>query len=212
MADEAYTCDNVKVIVRNREKLSKLRDDSFEGQLEVLAGFGTDLYKLYDLDPNEIITFDFPTEQFIESTRNMDAESNEFVDCFCETMDALMMTELKKRHIDIDKLHYGIENENGIEYEYSHITAEQYNQLLESKRLLWYKITCVVPIKQIHRDVFFVPNNRLHEFFDEGVFRCYAGDTRKIVHIEPLTEEQVSEQLALIRKTIKDNEDNRFRA
>lgn len=130
---------------------------------------------------------------------------------FCDTIESLLQDELRKRHIDLDKLHYGIGDQKGIKYEYCHITQNDYEDLLKEHGDKWYKIVCVVPYKQIHRDTFFVPQSRLHEFFAEHIYKCYDGEKRKIVHIEPITTEKAKEEIERIKNTIKRHEEERFR-
>lgn len=201
---------NLKLIVRDREKLP-LKDKDFNEYLELLTGWPTNLYRLYEIDPNEIIVLHFPTEQFIQATKNLGLGSDDFLNTFCETMDRLLESEFERKHIDIDKLHYGMDEENGIEYEYCHINKNDYEELLNKHKDRWYKIICVVPMKTIHRDIFFVPQSRLHEFFNKDIYKCYDGEKRTIIHVEPITKEERGQEIKKVKETIKRHEKEKFR-
>lgn len=211
MTDKVYTCKNVKLIMKDREKLTSLKDKDFEDNLEDLVGWVTNLYRLYEVDPKEVITLHFPTDRFIGVMKSLNRDTDKFIEVFCETMESLLKAELQRRHIDIDKLHYGMGREKGIEYEYCHISKNDYINLLKKHKDKWYKIICVVPYKQIHRDTFFVQQSRLHEFFEESIYKCYDGKHRKIVHIESITTEKAKEEIEKIKNIIKKHGEEKFR-
>lgn len=75
----------------------------------------------------------------------------------------------------------------------------------------WYKITCVVPYPQVHRDVFYVPHNELHNFFGNDVYKSYNGTRRKIIGIKKLRKEEAESELRDIKDRIKEHEKNKFR-
>ncbi|MFX0196442.1 MAG: hypothetical protein ACFFCW_09995 [Candidatus Hodarchaeota archaeon] len=209
MTDKVYRCDNVELLVKDREKLKSLKDEDFMEELQV--GWPTNLYRLHKVDPTEIIKFSFPTDKFLVCTKGLKRNSNKFLNIFLEAVESPLRDELRRRHIDLNKLHYGMEDERGIKYEYCHITKNDHADLLREHGDKWYKIICVVPIRQIHRDIFFAPQKRLHEFFVRHIYECYNGKKREIIHIEPITREKAEEEIRKIKNTIKRHKHERFR-
>lgn len=209
--EKIYRSLNLELIVPGRELLVKLTDEDFSEKLNELVEHVTDLYKLYEVNPKEKITIVFPTKEFVQKTEFLSRDEDKFCGIFCETIETLLISEMGRRGIDMDKLHYGIDEGKGIKYEYCHISSVEYKNLLRRFKQNWYKIVGVIPYTKIpiHRNVFYVPQKELHRFFEDKIYARYG--VTQIIHIEPITQEQYKKEMKQIENRIKKYKREKFR-
>lgn len=111
--------------VIDQEKI-ECDDRRFKECLEVIAGWRTNLDKLYELDNEFRLIVEYPTERYLEEIKGLDLGSEECEDKLCDIIEEIVLKKMEEEKIDFHKLHYELEVVEGITYEYSHITDEAY--------------------------------------------------------------------------------------
>ena len=208
--DREYRVRNLQLLVKDRELLN-LSDDEINQELRTLVDWTTNLSRLEEVDPNLLISITLEAKGFMQKTKFFSRDEGSFWMIFHELMDSMVLSELKLRNIDIDKLHYGLGVSDNVEYEYEHIPKVEYDSILEKYQRNWYKIVALLPPYRLglHKNTFYVPGNRLNEFFEK---RIYVKDDRynRIVHIEPLSFEQYKQEIDQIKRRIDEYRTRKF--
>ncbi len=200
--DKEYRMRNLRLIIKDRELLN-VNDEEITQELQTLVDWTTNLNRLEAVDPSRVITINFEAKDFTQKTKFFSRDEGSFWMIFHELMDSLVLSELKRSNIDIDKLHYGLAINDNVEYEYKHVPKVEYDSVLDKHQTNWYKIIALLPPYRLglHKNTFFVPGNRLNEFFEK---RIYVKDDRynRIVHIEPISAEQYQREISQIKRHI----------
>lgn len=208
--DKEYKVRNLRLTIKDRELLN-LSDAEIDQELRTLVDWTTNLNRLEAVDPSRAVTVSFEAKDFAQKTKFFSRDEGSYWMIFHEVMDSMVLSELKRENIDIDKLHYGLGVNDNIEYEYVHIPKVEYDSILAKYQKNWYKITALLPPYRLglHKNTFFVPGNRLNEFFEK---RIYVKDDRynRIVHIEPISAEQCQQEISQVKKCLEEYKNQKY--
>ena len=208
--DKEFLLRNLRLMIRDRELLT-VSDAEIHEEMRILVSWVGNLDRLEQSDP-EKVEIEFNAKDFTQKSRFFSRSEGSFWLIFHQTMESLLLSELKKRKIDVDKLHYGIGTDDGVSYEYRHIAKDDYDNLLSKHQNAWYKIVAVLPPYRLglHKNTFYVPGARLNEFFDN---RIYVREDKhnRIIHVEPISEEQYRKDIEEINHKVTIYKEQKYR-
>ncbi|MFQ5761605.1 MAG: hypothetical protein ACE5PO_01100 [Candidatus Bathyarchaeia archaeon] len=206
-----YQFKNLRLTVKDRESLP-LTDQEFTEELRTLVDWKSNLARLHEADPELTLTITLDAKLLAQRLKRFSRDEGSFWFAFHEYIDSLLFEDLKKRNISLDKLHYGTAKVRDTEYAYSHVSAVEYEALRSDPEKHWYKVIAILPPYRMgfHKNVFYVPGHRLHEFLDKKI---YAEDDRhnKVVHIEPLTAEAYQREVAEAHAKVEQYRKEKYR-
>jgi len=210
--DKKYLFKNLKLTVKDRELLP-ITDEEINEEIRTLVDWKANLSRLLEVDPQLTVELTLDGKTLAQRLKRFSRDEGSFWFAFHEHMDSLLFEDLKRRGISLDKLHYGIAKVGDVEYAYSHVPPADYDALRSQAEKNWYKVVAILPPYRmgLHRNIFYVPGGRLHEFLDRKI---YAQDDRynRIVHIQPLSEEEYRKEIADARAKVEEYKRQKYRA